>query len=167
MSGTATTTSAWPKPRRAPIAIASTGGVWMALAYGFGGLRDFHGELHFDPRLPQPWDRLAFNLRFHDRQVTVDLTHERFAFTGDRERYDDLQNADLARVMAVNFTGVFLTMQEGIRVLRAQGLGGNIVINSSKNVFGPGKDFGAYSASKAAGHQLGKVSAIESRSGRM
>jgi len=35
------------------------------------------------------------------------------------------------------------------------------VINSSKNVFGPGKDFGAYSASKAAGHQLGKVAAIE------
>jgi rhamnose utilization protein RhaD (predicted bifunctional aldolase and dehydrogenase)/NAD(P)-dependent dehydrogenase (short-subunit alcohol dehydrogenase family) len=73
----------------------------------------------------------------------------------------DLSSADLGRVMAVNFTGTFLTVKEGIRVLRAQGLGGNIVINSSKNVFGPGKDFGAYSASKAAGHQLGKVSAIE------
>jgi len=73
----------------------------------------------------------------------------------------DLSDDDLARVMAVNFTGTFLTVREGIRVLRAQGLGGNIVINSSKNVFGPGKDFGAYSASKAAGHQLGKVSAIE------
>ncbi len=73
----------------------------------------------------------------------------------------DLTDADLARVMAVNFTGTFLTVREAIRVLRAQGLGGNIIINSSKNVFGPGKDFGAYSASKAAGHQLGKVSAIE------
>jgi len=73
----------------------------------------------------------------------------------------ELSDADLERVMAVNFTGAFLTIREGVRVLRAQGLGGNIVINSSKNVFGPGKDFGAYSASKAAGHQLGKVSAIE------
>lgn len=73
----------------------------------------------------------------------------------------DLSASDLARVMAVNFTGTFLTIREGIRVLRAQNLGGNIIINSSKNVFGPGKDFGAYSASKAAGHQLGKVSAIE------
>jgi NAD(P)-dependent dehydrogenase (short-subunit alcohol dehydrogenase family) len=36
-----------------------------------------------------------------------------------------------------------------------------VIINASKNVFGPGKDFGAYSASKAAGHQLGKVAAIE------
>lgn len=73
----------------------------------------------------------------------------------------DLHQDDLDRVMAVNFTGAFLTVREGARVLRAQGLGGHIVINSSKNVFGPGKDFGAYSASKAAGHQLGKVAAIE------
>lgn len=73
----------------------------------------------------------------------------------------DLGTRDLDRVMAVNFLGTFLTIREGVRVLRAQGLGGNIVINASKNVFGPGKDFGAYSASKAAGHQLGKVSAIE------
>ena len=35
------------------------------------------------------------------------------------------------------------------------------MVNSSKNVFGPGKDFGAYSASKAGGHQLGKIAAIE------
>jgi NAD(P)-dependent dehydrogenase (short-subunit alcohol dehydrogenase family) len=28
-------------------------------------------------------------------------------------------------------------------------------------VFAPGADFGAYSASKAAGHQLGKVAALE------
>lgn len=73
----------------------------------------------------------------------------------------ELCDADLDRVMAVNFTGAFLTIREGVRALRAQALGGNIVINSSKNVFGPGKDFGAYSASKAAAHQLGKVAAIE------
>jgi alpha,alpha-trehalose phosphorylase len=60
--------------------IASTGGVWMALTYGFGGLRDFGGRLAFDPRLPNPWNRLAFGLRFHDRQLQVDLTHEAFTF---------------------------------------------------------------------------------------
>ncbi len=73
----------------------------------------------------------------------------------------EISTADMNRVFAVNFTGTFLTIREAARVLRAQGLGGHIIINSSKNVFGPGKDFGAYSASKAAGHQLGKVSAIE------
>lgn len=65
------------------------------------------------------------------------------------------------RVLDVNLTGYFLTMRAAIRVMREQGTGGNIVVNASKNVFGPGADFGAYSASKAAGHQLGKVAAIE------
>ena len=68
---------------------------------------------------------------------------------------------DFRTVMEVNAVGYFLFMREGIRLLESQGLGGNIIINASKNVFGPGKDFGAYSASKAAGHQLGKVAAIE------
>jgi NAD(P)-dependent dehydrogenase (short-subunit alcohol dehydrogenase family) len=66
-----------------------------------------------------------------------------------------------AKVIDVNLGGYFLTMREAARVMRVQGTGGNIVINASKNVFGPGADFGAYSASKAAGHQLGKVAAIE------
>ncbi len=74
---------------------------------------------------------------------------------------EDLDVGDFRRVMEVNAVGYLLFMQEGIRILKQQVLGGNIVINASKNVFGPGKDFGAYSASKAAGHQLGKVAAIE------
>ena len=61
--------------------IASTGGVWMTLTYGFGGMRDFDGDLAFDPRLPSPWRRLQFPLRFHDRRIHVDLTHERMTFT--------------------------------------------------------------------------------------
>lgn len=74
---------------------------------------------------------------------------------------DELAPADFRRVMEVNATGTLFFMQAGIEILKQQGLGGHIIINSSKNVFGPGKDFGAYSASKAAGHQLGKVAAIE------
>ncbi|MFQ5805519.1 MAG: bifunctional aldolase/short-chain dehydrogenase, partial [Phycisphaerae bacterium] len=74
---------------------------------------------------------------------------------------EDLQVDDFRRVLDINATGYLLFMREGIRVLRHQGLGGHIVISASKNVFGPGKDFGAYSASKAAGHQLGKIAAIE------
>lgn len=65
------------------------------------------------------------------------------------------------KVIDVNLGGYFHTMQTGARVLRVQGTGGNIIVQASKNVFGPGADFGAYSASKAAGHQLGKVAAIE------
>jgi alpha,alpha-trehalose phosphorylase len=60
--------------------VASTGGVWMSLTYGFGGMRDFDGKLSFDPRLPTAWGRLRFPLRFHDSHVLVDLNHESFTF---------------------------------------------------------------------------------------
>jgi len=73
----------------------------------------------------------------------------------------DTEPAQFRRVIDVNLNGYFVTMRAAARVMRLQGTGGNIVVNASKNVFGPGADFGAYSASKAGGHQLGKVAAIE------
>ncbi|RIQ18226.1 glycoside hydrolase family 65 protein [Jiangella rhizosphaerae] len=57
--------------------IASAGGVWMALAYGFAGLRDRGGELAFTPRLPTSWARLRLPLRFRDRQLEITLTERR------------------------------------------------------------------------------------------
>jgi alpha,alpha-trehalose phosphorylase len=55
--------------------IASAGGVWMSLVYGFAGMRDFDAELSFDPRLPTSWRSLAFGLRYRGRQLRVELTH--------------------------------------------------------------------------------------------
>ena len=60
--------------------IATSGGVWQVLVFGFGGVRDFDGRLTIDPRLPSRLQQLAFSLRFRDCQVRVDLSH-------DRERY--------------------------------------------------------------------------------
>jgi alpha,alpha-trehalose phosphorylase len=60
--------------------VASTGAVWQALVFGFGGVRDFDGRLHIDPRLPDTWDALAFPIRFQDRGLRILLDH-------DRERY--------------------------------------------------------------------------------
>ncbi len=74
---------------------------------------------------------------------------------------ESLEAPDFRRVLDVNLVGYFLVLREAARLMRRQGLGGNLIVNSSKNVFGPGADFGAYSASKAGGHQLGKVAALE------
>jgi len=74
---------------------------------------------------------------------------------------DDLEVDDLRRAIEVNQVGVFLTMQAGARIMKDQGLGGCIVLVSSKNVLAPGADFGAYSSSKAGGHQLARIGALE------
>ncbi|MFW2336213.1 glycosyl hydrolase family 65 protein, partial [Ilumatobacter sp.] len=56
--------------------IASAAGGWMGLVFGFGGVRDFDGELSIDPRLPARFRSLGFSLRFHDRQLRVSLGHD-------------------------------------------------------------------------------------------
>jgi len=74
---------------------------------------------------------------------------------------DRLDLADWERSFAVNSTGHFLVAREALRLMKAQGLGGAFVFVATKNVMSPGKDFGAYSASKAAEAQLAKVLALE------
>jgi rhamnulose-1-phosphate aldolase/alcohol dehydrogenase len=69
--------------------------------------------------------------------------------------------ADWERSFAVNSRGHFLVARAAMRVLRTQGLGGAFVFVATKNVMSPGKDFSAYSASKAAEAQLAKVLALE------
>ncbi|HEX2105009.1 MAG TPA: glycosyl hydrolase family 65 protein [Solirubrobacteraceae bacterium] len=58
------------------IHIASCGGTWLALVAGFGGLRDFDGEVRFRPRLPAEWDRLRFRVQVRGQVVEVEMTHE-------------------------------------------------------------------------------------------
>ncbi len=76
-------------------------------------------------------------------------------------RLEELSEEKFNQVMAVNCTGVFQVIKASIPLFRRQQSGGSIVINSSKNVFAPGAAFGAYSASKAGAHQLGKIAALE------
>ena len=80
------------------------------------------------------------------------------AVTGSLETLDP---DEFQRAVDVNLGGVFLTLREGLRMLRSQAIGGDVVLISTKNVTSPGAEFGAYSASKAGGHQLGRVAALE------
>ncbi len=63
--------------------IASTGGVWNALVFGFGGLRDYHGNISFDPRLPRDWESMRFPLQIRGSRLRVLL--ERNSITFDVE----------------------------------------------------------------------------------
>jgi rhamnulose-1-phosphate aldolase/alcohol dehydrogenase len=77
------------------------------------------------------------------------------------EPIEALSVEDFTRVQDVNVTGYFLVLREAARLFKRQGTGGNVVVIGSKNVAAPGAQFAAYSASKAAGHQLAKVAALE------
>ncbi len=61
----------------------------------------------------------------------------------------------------VNIDGTLLVIAEAGRLLRLQNTGGDIVLVSTKNVFAPGAKFGAYSATKAAAHQIARIASLE------
>jgi alpha,alpha-trehalose phosphorylase len=60
--------------------IAAAGGTWMALTYGFAGLRDHAGEVSFNPRLPTQWESLSFPLRVRDRVLSVEIDHRQATY---------------------------------------------------------------------------------------
>src|SRR3954453_15618155 len=61
--------------------VASTGGVWNALVYGFAGMRDYDGIITFDPRLPPSWKGLTFSITLHGTRLKVALEPGRIGFT--------------------------------------------------------------------------------------
>jgi rhamnose utilization protein RhaD (predicted bifunctional aldolase and dehydrogenase)/NAD(P)-dependent dehydrogenase (short-subunit alcohol dehydrogenase family) len=61
----------------------------------------------------------------------------------------------------VNVEGTLNLLSEAGRHFRRQGCGGDIILISTKNVFSPGAKFGAYSATKAAAHQLARIASLE------
>ena len=54
--------------------LATMGGVWQAIAYGFAGLRPVAGRLHVAPALPHAWRRLGITVRTGGSRVVFDLT---------------------------------------------------------------------------------------------
>jgi NAD(P)-dependent dehydrogenase (short-subunit alcohol dehydrogenase family) len=73
----------------------------------------------------------------------------------------DIDLDDFKRLEKVNVEGTFLTLREIARHFILQGTGGDVIIVSTKNVPSPGAGFGAYSATKAAAHQLGRIASLE------
>ncbi|NWF68251.1 MAG: bifunctional aldolase/short-chain dehydrogenase [Chloroflexi bacterium] len=74
---------------------------------------------------------------------------------------DMLTLADWDRVMRVNLDANLVLLREAHALLKLAPNNGRVVIVASKNVPAPGKGQAAYSASKAALTQMGRVAALE------
>ena len=61
--------------------VASAGGVWMALVYGLGGMRDHEGVLCFRPRLPAAWSSLCFAVRIRGQRLEVEIERDSVTYT--------------------------------------------------------------------------------------
>ena len=63
------------------IHVASAGGVWSAIVFGFAGMTDRNGRLGFDPRLPEGWDALRFPLNWRGSRLHVEITRDSLSVT--------------------------------------------------------------------------------------
>lgn len=73
----------------------------------------------------------------------------------------DMDIEKFRQLESVNVDGTLIVLAEAGRKLAEQGKGGDIVIMSTKNVPSPSAGFGAYSSTKAASHQLGRIASLE------
>jgi kojibiose phosphorylase len=62
------------------IHIASAGGTWQVLVNGFGGLRLRHGQLTFNPWLPDQWQEIRFRLRWRGNSLSITIGHREASF---------------------------------------------------------------------------------------
>lgn len=64
--------------------LATMGGVWQALAFGFFGARPAGNVLHIDPRpLPDGWQALELRVRFHGRRIVLRHHHDHVELSTD------------------------------------------------------------------------------------
>ena len=63
--------------------LATMGGVWQALVFGFAGLRPRHGRLAIDPRVPPAWNGLRLAVGFRGSRVRVRIGHEQLHLEAD------------------------------------------------------------------------------------
>jgi rhamnose utilization protein RhaD (predicted bifunctional aldolase and dehydrogenase)/NAD(P)-dependent dehydrogenase (short-subunit alcohol dehydrogenase family) len=73
----------------------------------------------------------------------------------------ELSLESFQKLERINIEGTVLVLAEAARHFKLQRTGGDIILVSTKNVFAPGARFGAYSATKAAGHQLARIASQE------
>ncbi|WP_153463604.1 glycoside hydrolase family 65 protein [Sediminibacillus terrae] len=52
--------------------MANMGGTWMAIVFGFAGLRIKEDGLHMAPQLPDEWDSYSFHVQYNHQVIKVD-----------------------------------------------------------------------------------------------
>ena len=63
------------------IHVASAGGVWSAMIFGFAGMGDRNGRLSFDPRLPKGWSTLRFRIAWRGSRLLVEMDQDSLTLT--------------------------------------------------------------------------------------
>ncbi|MDR2045149.1 MAG: family 65 glycosyl hydrolase [Clostridium sp.] len=74
---------------------ANMGGTYMAIVYGFGGLRIKEKGLFLAPSLPETWDGYRFRILFEDAKIEIEVSREDASIENDAEGEEVVCNLTL------------------------------------------------------------------------
>jgi len=57
--------------------LATLGGLWQAVVYGFAGVRATADALEIDPHLPSSWKSVTVRVQWHGQPVQISVGHDR------------------------------------------------------------------------------------------
>ena len=60
--------------------IAAMGGTWLSVMYGFAGMRDYDGQISFNPHLAKEMEELQFSLNIRNNVLNVTITQEQTVY---------------------------------------------------------------------------------------
>ncbi len=60
---------------------ANMGGTYMAIVYGFAGLRIKESGIYFAPMLPKSWDEYCFKINYEDSRIKIEVKTAEMVFT--------------------------------------------------------------------------------------
>lgn len=63
-----------PHSSDAGIHVASYGGLWQCVVYGFGGVRMLGGKLRISPSMPKAWSKLSYTILWKGQKLAVTVT---------------------------------------------------------------------------------------------
>jgi trehalose/maltose hydrolase-like predicted phosphorylase len=66
--------------------LATLGGVWQALVFGFAGVRVKGDALVVDPRLPDAWNSFELRLKFRGRPLEIRIEEDSVFINGRQRR---------------------------------------------------------------------------------
>jgi maltose phosphorylase len=72
----------------------SMAGTWIAAVHGFGGLQVVDGTLHLDPVLAPGWTRLAFQVQYRGRWLSVTATTDHVTIVNRSDRDVAIRRGD-------------------------------------------------------------------------
>jgi len=71
---------------------AANGGAWMTAVFGFAGLSCYNELITLNPRLPQGWKSLKFNMIWQEQKLEICITNELVVITSDNNNNNNNKN---------------------------------------------------------------------------